>query len=628
MNVNTSESDGDGVNNSVSDSAKKRKKFGTLLEADKKLRNSTYETGTDCRCKRYQCFTNVLENDRNTLIRDFNNLGDRNAQNSYLAGLIGVHSVKRRRPRFGEQEALLHNYSYTYKVRVVRENSLDDIPVCIKGFMSIFGITGRRVQTIRESLALTGQAPVDQRGKHRNRGKSKLSTDIYDAMNIFFSSLKGRKAHYCLKDTNKIYLPEHLNIKKLLALFLENNPGMEISYEKFREHFTTNFNISFGYPRTDTCSTCDALKAKEESIDKAKINTNDAEELHQLDAQLKTLQTKRELHLKKADWFYRIKRNAKKQARKNEKIAAIAIDYGKNLPIPNISTNDVYYRRQLSFYLFNVHILSNGFSTFYCYDQTVGSKGSDNVVSMLHHFFTKVLSPQVRDIHIFADSCGGQNKNINVIRYLHYCTVVVKRFDSITVTFPVRGHSYMECDKNMALINQRYPAETPSDWRDAISSARVNPSPYNVIECDREMFKAWGSALNEIYVKKFPAPVRPIREMKFVATQTQTVSHRDTYNGLYSSTVIVKKEKVLVDTSSSSKKKAKRASKKKKTVPVKLKVVEPNNLHQEPIPLTSEKYKDLQVLKRFCRQDAQEFIDKLSGPNQGAEIPEDRDSDY
>lgn len=541
--MSASESDEELMNSGVTGSSKKRKKFGTIFEADKKLRNSSYEVGDDCRCKRYQCFTRVLENERNLLIREFNKLVDRNAQNSFLAGLIGVHAVKRRRSRGEEENAPLHDYSYTYKVRVVRENSLEEIPVCIKGFTSMFGITTRRVQTIRASLASTGQAPVDKRGKHKNRGKNKLSDEVYDAMNNFFSSLKGRKAHYSLKDTSKIYLPEHLNVKKLLGMFLQSNLGLEVSYEKFREHFTTNFNISFGYPRTDTCSICDALKAREDSIEKAKINTNDAEELHRLDLQLNILKTERELHLKKAEWFYRYKKNAKKQSKKTQNTEAITVDYGKNLPIPNISTNDVYYKRQLSFYLFNVHILSSGDSTFYCYDQTVAKKGSDEVVSMLHHFFTEVLSPQVRDLHMFADSCGGQNKNFTVIKYLHYCTVVLKRFDSVTLTFPVRGHSYMECDKNMALINQRCPAETPGDWRDAISSARVNPSPYDVVECTTDMFKGWGSALETNYCKKFAAKTRPIKQIKFVATQTQTVSHRDTYNGPFYSTVIVKKTK-------------------------------------------------------------------------------------
>lgn len=57
----------------------------------------------------------------------------------------------------------------------------------------------------------------------------------------------------------------------------------------------------------------------------------------------------------------------------------------------------------------------------------------------------------------------------------------------------------------MALINQRHPSETPNDGRDAINSARVNTSSFNVIECTKEMFKACGSALEKNYTKKFAA---------------------------------------------------------------------------------------------------------------------------
>lgn len=317
-----------------------------------------------------------------------------------------------------------------------------------------------------------------------------------------------------------------------------------------------------------------------------------------------------ELHKRKADWFYRQKRIAKKQAQKCKEFEAIAMDFGKNLPIPNISTNDVYYKRQLSFYVFNVHILSDSSSTFYTYDQTTGSKGSDDVVSMLYHFFSNILSNDVREIHIFCDSCSGQNKNWTVLRFLHYTTVVLKRFDKITVTYPVRGHSYMECDKNMALINQKTPAETPGDWREAIACARVKPSPFQVVECTTDMFKAWGSALERNYSKKFTAKTRPIKQIIFRAENTQTVQHRDTYTGAYSSTLIVKKTTRHLQQ------------------PLHLQLAEPKNAYHGCIPLCQAKYNDLQALKRFCRQEAQEFFVSLPVLGHDDDGAEERDSDY
>ena len=90
------------------------------------------------------------------------------------------------------------------------------------------------------------------------------------------------------------------------------------------------------------------------------------------------------------------------------------MDFQKNLHLPNISTNDVYYRRQLSLYSFNIHVLSTSESFFYCYPETVGGTGSDEVVSMLHNFiFTKVL-PLLDEWNTLFMKCAPMEKNVNI----------------------------------------------------------------------------------------------------------------------------------------------------------------------------------------------------------------------
>ena len=86
-------------------------------------------------------------------------------------------------------------------------------------------------------------------------------------------------------------------------------------------------------------------------------------------------------------------------------------DYAKNLSCPNLSTNDVYYLHQLSLYTFNVHSLKDDSVHLYCCDETGGKKGVDDVCSMLNHYVTEVLSPQVTELELFCDNCVGQNKN-------------------------------------------------------------------------------------------------------------------------------------------------------------------------------------------------------------------------
>ena len=277
--------------------------------------------------------------------------------------MISVQSVERRRPRKSLEEAKLYDFTYKYKVRVPREGKVEELQVCYKAFISFFGLTNRRVQTIKQSLALTGKPPTDKRGMHKNRPR-KTSDETEKALMDFFGSLKGRKAHYCLHDSKRVYLSENLNVKKLLALFLEKNPQVEISYEKFRQTFVEKFNIAFGYPRMDTCATCDEQKAKETMLQKSLGNSSGDSRI-QLEKDLSDLQNQMKLHKLKAEWFYRRKRDAKNESRKSVKTEAIAVDFGRNISLPDISTSEVYFRRQLSFYLFNVHVLASGESIFF-----------------------------------------------------------------------------------------------------------------------------------------------------------------------------------------------------------------------------------------------------------------------
>lgn len=503
-NHNGSDSD---ENVTVQDSAKiskKRKVKGRMCDAAKKMRECTFETGQDCLCKRYECFKNINSAERACLIKQFNDIGREggtNAQNAFLSGLISLQPVAQRRPRKNEKDARFNDSSYTYKVRVVRDGLAVEVPVCFKGFQALFGIKPFRLHTIKTSLRTTGKPPIDGRGKHSNR-PHKLSENTRCAVMSFFGSLKGRKAHYSLKDSEKVYLPAESNIKELLGIFLNKHPGLQISYETFRHIFVSEFNIGFGYPRTDTCCFCDEQQAKITDIKRRISNTVQDLEKSKLLNDLKQIEIANTEHLKKAQWFYTLKKSAKTEAKQNKTVEAIAIDFGRNLPTPNTSSSEVYFRRQLTFYIFNVHILSTGESIMYTYDQTVGKKGCNDVASMLLHFFKNYLDKSVTHLNIFADSCGGQNKNHTIIKFLHYVTSELKMFEKVVVTYPVRGHSYMESDKNMALIPKSSKAETPAGWREVIEGARAKPSPFVVVACDQEIFKNWGDFLQSKGYKK------------------------------------------------------------------------------------------------------------------------------
>lgn len=92
------------------------------------------------------------------------------------------------------------------------------------------------------------------------------------------------------------------------------------------------------------------------------------------------------------------------------------LDFQNNVPVPNITTNDVHYKRQLWVYQFNIHIIANG--------EIVAGKGSNEVLSMQHHFVENYLDPQPSSV---SDLCESQNKNCNTTKYMHYIIHIKKK---------------------------------------------------------------------------------------------------------------------------------------------------------------------------------------------------------
>lgn len=532
----------------VEGEGKKRKKYGRLRDVNKKLNLRSHVTGENCHCKRLKCFEAVPLNARNMIIRNFNLLESADEQNIYLCGMITVHPVQQRRPRVADRNiAKFHEGSYTYRVRVVTDGKTCEIPVCQKAFLSFHGIKSKKLEVLQKSLKESGAPPKDKRGRHKTR-PNKLPSDVKKSIIDHIKSFKGRQSHYSLKDSSKMYLPEELNIKKMHRMYLEKFPTFRVSYESYRTIFVRDFNISFGYPRSDTCSVCDEYLAKkknlEAQINNTSLTTADKFARQRLQHEIKKISVFNKLHKKKAEEFYKRKREAKNVSRTVPTEEAICMDFAKNLPTPNISTNDVYYKRQLSVYSFNVHVLSNSQSIFYMYPETIGRKGSDEVCSFLHDFVYNFLDERVRHLNIFCDSCGGQNKNYTVFRYIHHLVAVQKKLESIKMTFPIRGHSYMECDKDFGLINQKSRAELPSEWTEVFKSARTKPSPFDIVEVTRQSFKKWTDHFaTNLYKTKCPFPSRPIREMKVLKEDPQLLYFRSSWNGAWESVVLVDPKK-------------------------------------------------------------------------------------
>ncbi|KAG8337373.1 hypothetical protein J6590_024363 [Homalodisca vitripennis] len=219
-------------------------------------------------------------------------------------------------------------------------------------------------------------------------------------------------------------------------------------------------------------------------------------------------------------------------------------------------------------------------------------KGSDDVCSMLHKFVYDELDERVRKLEVFCDGFSGQNKNYTLVRFFHNLVHTERRFDLITASFPVRGHSYLETDKNLGLINQKTRTELPHDWIEVFETARTNPSPFIVHEATIDTFRQWTAHLAPFYKKKCPFATRPVREIVFEINLKKEVKFRTSFNGAFELASITTMDLPPHGTNEGE-------------------FNLPNFSYEGLLPIPLAKYQNLQALKKFCGPQAQEYYGSL-----------------
>lgn len=280
--------------------------------------------GTQC-CKKMclQCFP--MEH-LVTLRQQFANL-TYDEQNLYLTGLMirketkkSVGHKRKSNPtlgkfgkKVGRPPAEESSFSVEYQIR--NEKGLNR-KVYQKAFLLIHGFGKRRLEVLRKKMPVGLTIPEpDCRGKHTNR-PAKISEELREKVREHIMSFPTRQSHYSRHDNpGRLYLSPDLSIAKMYQMFLaKHDPAYVAHLEKKREAlirheeacsseikpivsehyyhdvFVSEFNLRFGYPRSDTCGTCDSLRIRIEASD------ND-EEKAKLEADLQD-------HLKLADEGY------------------------------------------------------------------------------------------------------------------------------------------------------------------------------------------------------------------------------------------------------------------------------------------------------------------------------------
>ena len=457
--------------------------------------------------------------------------------------------------------------------------------------MSIHGIKRSRVRQIQQKLLVGDTNPKDQRGKHGNNA-FKTPPEIINLIESHIKSLPLRQSHYTLRKTpNAYYLgDEYESVTQLYENFLQKFQ-IAVSEKIYRQVFN-KFNIHFGWPRSDTCATCDEYNHE---VNMAKIR-KDVEKV-------KKLQRDHTKHLMLYEKYKGIVQSFCRRAKK-KKLNVLSFDYMQNLPTPNITVGDMFYSQKLWTYVFGVHNSADESATMFMYDETTGEKGSNNVASLLLYYLKNIELINDKPLVLICDSCPGQNKNYNIVKLCFMLVHIFKMFPSITAIFPVRGHSYMSCDRDFSFISKkkkRSLAETPAEWMNVIRNARKKPSKFLVCAPD------WNDFVNISKVDGFlpksqpPMNIKKARMLKFDSSE-RMVKIRYAYTGVWSHVNVWPRNKPL---------------------PLEVNL---SSLYENRLPLKPKKMKDLENLKKYLtKEESVVFYDSIMSNPSNPDFEEDED---
>ena len=113
----------------------------------------------------------------------------------------------------------------------------------------------------------------------------------------------------------------------------------------------------------------------------------------------------------------------------------------------------MFYKRQLWLNVFCVHSMKTKKAQTYIYHEGEVIKSPEEVCSIALHYLKTEVPSGTKHLILFSDGPSGQNKNHCMVGFLmNLCDKGL--FETAPYYYPVRGHSYLPCDRDFGCIKR------------------------------------------------------------------------------------------------------------------------------------------------------------------------------
>ena len=190
--------------------------------------------------------------------------------------------------------------------------------------------------------------------------------EMVAAVHDFLENIPKRQSHYSQRQNSNVsYLDSTWNCTRLYLEYVRLNKEARkpfVKLPKFRRIFNYDFNLRFGYPRSDKCKTCEDL-----AIDLAKAKS----QRRQDEVLIQSIQEQMKLHHELAEKFYA---NIRESRATDDSVYTMCMDFGSNLALPVSRVSEEFYRRQLWLHNLCFHNLKTKKAHMFLYSEHFAKK--------------------------------------------------------------------------------------------------------------------------------------------------------------------------------------------------------------------------------------------------------------
>lgn len=325
--------------------------------------------------------------------------------------------------------ALLRNCIFKKSNERSGEYSIFEHNVCKNMLLRTLQINKSRLSTALQK-GMDCNTYKDCRGKFSG-GLNALPQIKEEEVWNHINSFPKYVSHYTRAKTESKFLSPDLNLGIMYRLYVVEHENA-VSESFYKKIFYSKFNLRFKVPKKDTCLKCDVYKSKSMNAQEPKRST---------------LQKLHDEHLERATFFQKQMKDDIQLAKTDITVETLTFDLQKTLPIPKLCTSIVYYKRQLNFYNFGIHVGSSDKGIFNVWQENEASRGTQEVGSCLRMYIERVSAP-VKKLILWSDSCGGQNRSIKLVLMLMYILANHDSLQTICLRYLQSGHTFLPNDSD------------------------------------------------------------------------------------------------------------------------------------------------------------------------------------